>query len=185
MITRSAGHITLTHRRGSGADLTPHSRSPWRTSIDERYAARPLDDAIADMRPRLLAVARAMRAADPEDIVQTTLEIAIRRSSQLYDPAKLWPWLLKIQTREMFRWSRRIRASTPPHARPVSVVDLDAHTDMRRAIAMLPARTRASIVLHHMADLSIAETAKALGTSENTVKTQLRHGLRRLKESLQ
>jgi DNA-directed RNA polymerase specialized sigma24 family protein len=48
----------------------------------------------------------------------------------------------------------------------------------------LSLRMRASVALHHMAGLSVAETAQALATSENTVKTQLRVGLRRLKESL-
>jgi DNA-directed RNA polymerase specialized sigma24 family protein len=40
------------------------------------------------------------------------------------------------------------------------------------------------LVLHYYADLPVAEVAAAMGTSENTVKTQLRHGLARLRESL-
>jgi DNA-directed RNA polymerase specialized sigma24 family protein len=40
------------------------------------------------------------------------------------------------------------------------------------------------IALHHLAGLSVAETARALGVSENTVKSQLKTGLGRLREEL-
>jgi DNA-directed RNA polymerase specialized sigma24 family protein len=40
------------------------------------------------------------------------------------------------------------------------------------------------LVLHYYADLPVAEVATAMGTSQNTVKSQLRTGLARLRESL-
>jgi len=43
---------------------------------------------------------------------------------------------------------------------------------------------RAAIALHHLSGLSVAETARALGVSENTVKSQLKTGLGRLREEL-
>jgi RNA polymerase sigma factor (sigma-70 family) len=52
------------------------------------------------------------------------------------------------------------------------------------ALADLPPRIRAAIVLRYYADMSVDEVAAALGTSRNTVKTQLRIGLDRLRESL-
>lgn len=153
-----------------------------RASIDRDSAA--LLDRIATVRPRLLAIARSMNAAEPEDLVQSTIEIAIRRSGQLRDPDKLWPWLVAIQTRELFRWTRRLRVMVLHQESGPGIVELEAFTDLRDALAALPPRIRASVVLHHMADLSVAETARLLGTSENTVKSQLRVGLSRLKESL-
>jgi RNA polymerase sigma factor (sigma-70 family) len=154
------------------------------TSTNEQSGVMTLIDVIADMRPRLLAVARSMRAAEPEDLVQTTIEIAIRHAAQLGDPSRLWPWLVTIQTRELFRWSRRLRMVAHLREPRDSVAELESYADLRAAIATLPLRMRASIVLHHMAGLSVAETAQALGTSENTVRTQLRLGLRRLRETL-
>lgn len=53
-----------------------------------------------------------------------------------------------------------------------------------QALAVLPARMRAALVLHYYADLSVDEAAHALGTSRNTVKSQLREGLRRLRREL-
>lgn len=142
--------------------------------------------AIAEMRPRLLGLARTMRAADAEDLVQTTIETALRRASQLNDPAKLWPWLVTIQTREMFRWARRLGSFSLLRSEPtVHAVELRSYADLRDAFDKLPVRMRAAIAIHHLAGLSVAETANAMGTSENTVKTQLRLGLRRMKESLE
>lgn len=154
-----------------------------RSSIDRDSAA--LLDRIATVRPRLLAIARSMNAPEPEDLVQSTIEIAIRRSVQLRDPDKLWPWLVAIQTREQFRWSRRLRVIALHGDSAPKTVELETFTDLRDALASLPPRIRASVVLHHMADLSVADTARALGTSENTVKSQLRVGLGRLREALE
>lgn len=155
------------------------------TSTGNSLEAAALADAIAETRPRLLAVARSMRADEPEDLVQSTIEIAIRNSRQLADASKLWPWLVTIQTREMFRWTRRLRLVAHTREPRDNVAELESYADLRKAIGMLPPRMRAAIVLHHMADLPVAETARALGTSENTIKTQLRLGLRRLKETLE
>jgi RNA polymerase sigma factor (sigma-70 family) len=52
------------------------------------------------------------------------------------------------------------------------------------ALAGLPPRTRAAVVLHYYADLTVDGVATALGTSQNTVKTQLRTGLERLRAAL-
>lgn len=55
---------------------------------------------------------------------------------------------------------------------------------VRHALRRLPPRTRTAVVLHHMAGLSVSETAAAPKVSENTVKSQLRLGLARLREEL-
>jgi RNA polymerase sigma factor (sigma-70 family) len=150
---------------------------------DEAIAT--LNDRIASLQPRLLAVARSMGAHDPEDLVQSTLEVAIRRSAQLRDEHSLWSWLVKIQTRQMFRWSRRLRLELRDEQVVHWSPELEELADLRRALAASPPRMRACLVLHYMAELSVADTALALGVSENTVKTHLRLGLRRLKEALQ
>ena len=48
----------------------------------------------------------------------------------------------------------------------------------------LPARMRAAVALHHVAGLTVPQTAEVLGTRENTVKSQLREGLSRLRAAL-
>ncbi len=55
---------------------------------------------------------------------------------------------------------------------------------LQEAINALPPRMRAVVALHDLADLSLADVATALGTSENTIKTQLREARTRLRRAL-
>jgi RNA polymerase sigma-70 factor, ECF subfamily len=140
--------------------------------------------------PVLLAAARAVLLddADAQDVVQTTLELAWRHRSTLRDPAAGRGWLLRIQMREAFRWRRRLGRLVRLDAGVVeipgpSVAPADT-VAIRDALRRLPPRVRAAVVLHHMVGLPVAEVAGALGTSPNTVKTQLRVGLGRLRKEL-
>lgn len=58
--------------------------------------------------------------------------------------------------------------------------DLDAVADVRAALARLPARKRACVVLRHCYGLSEAETARTLGISVGTVKSQTSRGVAEL-----
>ena len=137
-----------------------------------------------------LAAARVITLDDDEarDIVQTTFEIAMRRIETLRDPAALRAWLLKIEMREAFRVVRRLRARrgreralTPADD---AAADPDLSAEVRSAIEALPRRIRAAIVLHHLVGLSVRDTAVALGVSENTIKSELKSGLARLRETM-
>lgn len=140
------------------------------------------------LRPRLVAMARSMvRPQDVDDLVQASLELALRHRSQLRDPARLWPWLAAIQSREALKLRRRLL--TASHLWPwlneaVEDPSRDEFTDLRTALQKLRPRIRACLVLHYMADLSVADTAEALGVSTNTIKTQLKTGLSELRGML-
>ncbi len=140
--------------------------------------------------PILLAAARAMILDDAEaqDLLQATFELAIRHAAALRDRTSLRGWLLAIQTREALRLRRRFRrlVRLDPGLLAIPVDDPDAGDSVavRDALRRLSPRVRAAVVLHHMVGLSIRETAAALGTSENTVKSQLKAGLSRLREAL-
>jgi len=60
----------------------------------------------------------------------------------------------------------------------------DERIDLARAIARLPPRRRACVVLRYYADLSEDETARLLGVSIGTVKSQTHRALRSLSELL-
>jgi RNA polymerase sigma factor (sigma-70 family) len=55
---------------------------------------------------------------------------------------------------------------------------------LRAALRALPPRVRAAKALHYLEGYSVAETARVLGVSENTIKTQLRTCLARLRKEL-
>jgi RNA polymerase sigma-70 factor (ECF subfamily) len=158
--------------------------SPASTAASEEW----LRDAVTERLPMLLAAARALMGndADARDLTQHTAEIALRRGGSLRDPAAITAWLLTIQAREAFRLRVRLRrwidigrVSLPSAPGP----DPEALA-IRVALQALPPRTRLAVVLHHMAGLPVADVALALGVSQNTVKTQLRLGLARLREEL-
>lgn len=148
-----------------------------------------LRDALDSHGPILLAAARAIvrNEAEAQDLVQTTFEIAVRRIDQLRDPSALRAWLLAIETREAFRLARQLRrlVALDSQVGATAVPGPSAsEAALRIALGHLPARIRAAIVLHHLGGLSVEETAAALGTKPNTVKTQLRDGLKRLRREL-
>jgi RNA polymerase sigma-70 factor (ECF subfamily) len=125
--------------------------------------------------------------AAAEDVVVETLLAAFDHAGSLRDPDALRAWLLRIAT-------NRALAVRRSEARIVqlAVVPEGAGHDPDAAerltlLAMvheLPTRMRAAVVLRYYADLPVRDVAAALGTSENTVKTQLRESLERLRLAL-
>jgi len=63
-------------------------------------------------------------------------------------------------------------------------VDVPAAVDVRRALSRLPYRRRACVVLRYVFDLSEQETARTLGISVGTVKSQTSRGVGQLTELL-
>jgi RNA polymerase sigma-70 factor (ECF subfamily) len=126
-------------------------------------------------------------ASDAEDVLMDTLLAALDRGWSLRDATALRRWLLKIATNLALGRRRRFRRVTwleiTPDM-PGPAIDTAEHVALVQALAALPIRSRAALVLHYYADLPVAEVATAMGTSQNTVKSQLRTGLARLRESL-
>ncbi len=174
------------------------SRSSGGNGLNERdLAARirrreldGLDDLLERHGRELQAVAFLIlrNEQDAEEVVADTLLTAWRKIETLREPDRLRPWLLAIAARIALRRRRRFRPQ---------VVSLDAvamlpgdtpsageRLDFRDAINGLPPRMRAAIALHAIADLPVAEVARVLGTSENTVKSQIREARARLRVTL-
>jgi RNA polymerase sigma factor (sigma-70 family) len=126
-------------------------------------------------------------AADAEDVLMDTLLVALDRGGTLRDDAAMRHWLLKIATNQALSRRRRFRRvgwlELAPDM-PALATDTTEHIALVQGLATLPARSRAAVVLHYYADLSVAQVAAAMGTSENTVKSQLRTGLARLRQLL-
>ena len=153
------------------------SRSPEVTTLDAHG-------------PVLLAAARTMTLDEGEaqDLVQATFEIALRRLPTLRDPGAMRYWLLRIETREAMRLTRRMRRFVRLDDRVREIAPggpgMADRLALRQALAALPLRIRAAVALHHLAGMSVRQTADALGVSENTVKSELRTGLARLRREL-
>lgn len=126
-------------------------------------------------------------AADAEDVLMDTLLTALDRGSTLREEAAVRRWLLKIATNLALSRQRRLRRVTWLEVIPDSPsppMDTTERVALMHGLTMLSARSRAAVVLHYYADLPVAEVAAVMGTSQNTVKSQLRAGLARLREVL-
>ena len=63
-------------------------------------------------------------------------------------------------------------------------MDHDAVLDVRMAVAALPARQRATLVLRFYCDMSVDQAAEVLGCSPGTVKSQTAKALEAVRRAL-
>jgi RNA polymerase sigma-70 factor (sigma-E family) len=131
------------------------------------------------------------RADDLAQTALTRLFIHWRRASSAGNTdAYLRAILLNVFLGEQRTgWWKRTRPHAEParaaaFPRPSAPPDLDALLDLRAALEQLPPRRRAAVVLRYYCDLSIEQTARLLGCSEGTIKSQTSKALAQLRGAL-
>ena len=130
-------------------------------------------------------------AGDAEEALAETLLTALERGHQLREETALRAWILRIAANKALAMRRRSVRLSPLGSLPESSESEPGFSGaldrvvLGDALASLPPRIRAAIALRYYADFSVDEVAAALGTSRNTVKTQLRIGLEKMREHLQ
>ena len=124
-----------------------------------------------------------------EDLLQTALVKAYRRWHRI-DGADPYPYVRRVLVTTAASW-RRLRVtqeivSLPAHdpAGPDATDAVAERQGMAEALATLPPRMRAVLVLRYSEDLTAAGTAEMLGCSVHTVKSQTVRGLARLRALL-
>ncbi|WP_420903317.1 SigE family RNA polymerase sigma factor [Streptomyces boncukensis] len=92
--------------------------------------------------------------------------------------------LARTHIRSRTRERRRIALFWSRYAEPSEGPDVPAVLDVREALARLPFRRRACVVLRHALDVSERDTARTLGISTGTVKSQASRGMAELEKLL-
>ena len=121
-----------------------------------------------------------------EDLLQTALARAYPRWSRIErDNPEAYVRKIMINTWSSW-WRRRWRGEVPAEhvpevAGPDEVTGADSRQALRAALAMLPPRQRAVVVLRYHQDLSEAQVAHMLGISVGTVKSQAAKALAALR----
>ena len=145
------------------------------------------DEFVAARWARLLRTAYLLTGewARAEDLLQTALArtwFAWHRIGA--DPE---PYVRKVLINTYSSWWRRRWTAEDPTAELPERPGLDVHAavDERdalwRALGRLPKRQRAVIVLRYFEDLTEVAVADVLGCSVNTVKSQVRKALEKLR----
>jgi RNA polymerase sigma-70 factor (sigma-E family) len=126
-----------------------------------------------------------------EDLVQTALSKVLPHWNRIVADGDPGPYVRTVMVRTAIGWRRRrwngeTPATTLPE--PTAACDfaaaLDTREGLRAALATLPVRQRAVIVLRFYEDRSEAEVAQLLGCSVGTVKSQSAKALTKLRSRL-
>jgi RNA polymerase sigma-70 factor (sigma-E family) len=143
-------------------------------------------------RGGLVTTARLLAAGDghlAEDLVQNALVRVYlawgraRSGNPIAYARRTLVNCLADHHRRGFTRREQAAAFVPDSAAPDAATDaLD--DDLLRALGSLPPRMRAAVVLRHVHDLSVDDTAHALGCSVGTVKSQTARGLDKLRDAL-
>jgi RNA polymerase sigma-70 factor (sigma-E family) len=82
-------------------------------------------------------------------------------------------------------WARRVSLSADLPETAAITGDAEGALDLRAALAGLPPRQRATLVLRFYCDLNVDQAARLLGCSPGTVKSQTAKGIGALRRALQ
>lgn len=151
-----------------------------------------LRDLYAASAGRLVAQLYGMTGdfAEAQDVVQEAFAKVLARPGLLGKVDNPEAWLRRValniarsrhRRRALFdRIARSGRLRSPETVPPVS----PDHVALVTALQRLPRVVRETVVLHHLADLPVAEVAATLDCSVESVKTRLVRGRRALAEHL-
>jgi RNA polymerase sigma-70 factor (ECF subfamily) len=160
-----------------------------------RDAFRPIveREAVAVYRTCLRILGRPQ---DAEDVAQEALVMAYRSIAGYRGDGALGAWVARIATRQAYRRLAQRRDAADISAIPEPATRTDAGeplaaalrteraAELRRGVAALPEPYRETVALRFYGDLALDEIARATGRPLNTVKTHLRRGLERLRDTV-
>ena len=154
--------------------------------VDQGFAAFVRDRSAGLARTAFLLTADWYAA---EDLLQATLVKVADRWTRIAATGDPTPYIRKVMLHTAISWRRRRWHGELPTAAVPEVASRDdgfatADERLRGALAQVPPRQRAALVLRYYDDLTEAETAAALGCSVGTVKSQTAKGLARLRTLL-
>lgn len=155
-------------------------------SLDEEYTAY-VSGRLSWLRKIAYPLCQDWHRAD--DLVQTVitrLYVKWRRARAADDlDAYVRVMLIRVFLAEQRGgWFSRVRLTSATSHQPFETGDRDLAMDVNRALATVPPRQRATLVLRFHCDLSVEQTAHTLGCSTGTVKSQTARGLATLRSLL-
>ena len=127
--------------------------------------------------------------SDAEDLLQTALAKTYLAWDRIRDREALDGYVRRVMVNTRTSWWRRRRVEAysadvlPERGGPDATEAVVLHDALWTALADLPKRQRAMVVLRYYEDLNEAETADVLGVSIGTVKSTTSRALAKLRDS--
>jgi RNA polymerase sigma factor (sigma-70 family) len=132
-------------------------------------------------------------SVDADDCYQETWIAALRSYPRLQHASNLRGWLLTIAARKAIdvhrvRGRGAVAMAEPPEQARSADLDEDGFgpgevaDDLWNAVASLPAKQRAAVVLRYVLDAEYTTVAATMGTSEAAARRNVHEGLKRLRE---
>jgi RNA polymerase sigma-70 factor (sigma-E family) len=155
-------------------------------SLDEEYTAY-VSGRLTWLRQIAYPLCHDWHRAD--DLVQTAItRLYVKwRQARLADNLDAYVRTILIRVflaEQRGGWFSRVRLTSTPTHSAFEGSDSETAMDLRRALAAVPPRQRATLVLRFHCDLDVEQTARALGCSTGTVKSQTARGLATLRSVL-
>jgi RNA polymerase sigma-70 factor (ECF subfamily) len=163
-----------------------------------RGERRALDELVEAHRLPLWRFAMRLtgNGAEADDLAQDTLVRALRALEGFRGEAALRTWLLRIasnlwiervgKAERRRRDDREVEEVAPPD--PPRLVEgllaRERQDELRRAVAGLPPRQRATLVLKVYHEMTFEQVAATLGCPVGTAKANYHHALSRLRREL-
>jgi RNA polymerase sigma-70 factor (sigma-E family) len=121
-----------------------------------------------------------------DDLLQAAMTKAYVHWSKAARAENTDAYVRAIVVREFVRerqasWAQRVSLTGQPPDRAVAAPDHDRILDLRAAVAALPPRQRAVLVLRYYCDLDVHQAAQALDCAPGTVKSQTAKALSTLR----
>jgi RNA polymerase sigma-70 factor (sigma-E family) len=179
ILSSDSAEAGLTSRWGAG-------RRRQREDRDEEFTAF-----VATAAPRLRRVAYLM-CRDwhlAQDLTQTTLAKMYASWGRIWRTVNLDAYSRRVLMNAVFDQRKRLSSSEVvlaelPERDCLPVAASELHVVLLEALATLPVREQAIVVLRHWEDRSVEAVAEILGVSVSVVKTQSARSLSRLRALL-
>jgi RNA polymerase sigma-70 factor (ECF subfamily) len=156
-------------------------------------ALASFEDVVRDREMQVLRTAYRILGnwADAEDAAQDVFVRLHRHGLRFDTAAALNAWLYRVTVNRCLDHTRAAKPMVPLFESASAGVSAEAiaiqqqqQASLMRALATLPPRERAAVVLREIEGLTTAEVAEVMGSTEGTVRSQVAKGVTRLRELL-
>ncbi|GAA0438903.1 MAG: RNA polymerase sigma factor [Bacillota bacterium] len=137
-----------------------------------------------------LAYSYVKNSEDALDIVQESIEKAIKAHHSIQDNQSVKSWFYRIVVNTSLDFLRKHKRTSFVDENTLDYYssgknDTYQNIDLERSLEELPVKYRTVIILKYFEDLKIHEVAEILNENNNTIKTRLYRALEMLKEKME